>query len=151
MVEVATFQCPNAGDQATQGPRECMGDKEDQSASHQNCRQAEQYQVAIQLIQKFCGLIVRLEDAETNRSRLRAGQIQRSRQEAFVANLNIVRRFLRRTGNESLEASTLHLRSWQSCRNYFIPAGKSDRPACHLAYLTSETAIDFKADPQKSQ
>jgi hypothetical protein len=56
-----------------------MRDKEDQSATYDDGGEAEQKNIAIQLVEKFGGLIVRAEDAEADGSRLYSREFKRCR------------------------------------------------------------------------
>ena len=58
MMKVSTLESSNAIHQTSEWTREGVRDKEHQSASHQNREQAQQQQIAIQSIDKLCGLVV---------------------------------------------------------------------------------------------
>ena len=72
MVEVAAFQGANPRHQASQRPRERVGDKKHQCASDQDRCQAKQHEEAVELVKEPRGLIIRSQNSETDRDGLLA-------------------------------------------------------------------------------
>src|ERR1700757_2948537 len=108
-MEVSFLQGAYSGYEAAERLSECMRDKEHQSASHKNCRNTEQKQIPVEWIQELRGRIIGLQHAQSNRSGVRARQVQRRCQKALVADLDIMGSFLRRSSDKCTQVSALHL------------------------------------------
>ena len=151
MMEVAAFQGAHAGDQTAERPGESVRDEEHQSAADQDRGQAQQKEIAIQLIDKLRGLIVGAEDAQTNRRGSRARQDQRSGEEAFAADLDIARIVMDRPCDQILNASALHLRRSQRGAHDFVSAGKGDLAAGHFADFRSQAVVDLVPNDEEPE